>query len=163
MAAGLATRLIQAGLAADSVLQLIKTALMVKSEDESLATLDIAAIDLYSGRIDSLKAGASTSLLRSMGRVSRIEQASMPIGILKEAAFARSHDTLVNGDILVLMSDGVVTHGLGWVEEWLRDFDDSKQGMTRLAEEIAAEARRRQQGGHEDDITVIALQMHKQK
>lgn len=163
MAAGLATRLIQAGLTADSVLRLINTALMVKSEDESLATLDIAAIDLYSGRIDSLKAGASASLLRSMGRVSRIEQASMPIGILKEASFARSHDTLVNGDIVVLMSDGAVTHGLGWVEEWLRDFDDSKQGMTRLAEEIAAEARRRQQGSHEDDITVIALQMHKQK
>ncbi len=161
MAAGLTSHLIRAGLAADSVLRLVNTALMVKSEEESLSTLDIAAIDLYSGRVDSLKAGASTSLLRSMGRVSRMEQPSMPIGILKEASFARHHDTLVKGDILLIMSDGAVTHGVGWVEEALRDFDESHGGMSRLAAEIAAEARHRQQGGREDDITVIALQLHK--
>lgn len=163
MAASLATRLIQSGLAADSVLRLVNTALMVKSEDESLSTLDIAAVDLFSGRIESLKAGASASLLRSMGRVSRMEQSSLPIGILKDAAFARAHDTLVNGDIFVVMSDGAVTHGIGWVEEFLREYDETQGGMSRLAEEIAAEARRRQQGGREDDITVIAMQVHKRR
>lgn len=163
MASGLASRLIRSGLAADSVLRMVNTALMVKSEDESLSTLDIAAIDLFSGRIDSLKAGASASLLRSMGRVSRMEQASLPIGILKDAAFARAHDTLVKGDIFVVMSDGAVTHGIGWVEELLREYDEEQGGMSRLAEEIAAEARRRQQSGREDDITVIAMQVHKRK
>ncbi len=163
MASGLATRLIQSGLGADSVLRLVNSALMVKSEDESLSTLDIAAVDLFSGRLESLKAGAAASLLRSMGRVSRMEQASLPIGILRDAAFARSHDTLVNGDIFLLMSDGVLTNGIGWVEEWLRDFDDRQGGMNRLAEEIAAEARRRQQNEREDDITVIALRVQKRK
>lgn len=163
MASGLASRLIQAGLGADSVLRLVNSALMVKSEDESLSTLDIAAVDLFSGRLESLKAGAAASLLRSMGRVSRMEQASLPIGILRDAAFARSHDTLVNGDIFLLMSDGALTSGIGWIEEMLHDFDEKQGGMSRLAEEVAAEARRRQQGEREDDITVIAMQMHKRK
>mgnify|MGYP000988519319 FL=1 len=35
--------------------------------------------------------------------------------------------------------------------------------MNRLAEEIAAEARRRQQNEREDDITVIALRVQKRK
>lgn len=163
MASGLTSQLIQAGLGADSVLRLVNSALMVKSEDESLSTLDIAAVDLFSGRIESLKAGAAASLLRSMGRVSRMEQASLPVGILRDAAFSRSHDTLVNGDIFLLMSDGAMTHGIGWIEEMLHDFDEKQGGMSRLAEEIAAEARRRQQEDREDDVTVIAMQMHKRK
>lgn len=163
MASGLASQLIQAGLGADSVLRLVNSALMVKSEDESLSTLDIAAVDLFSGRIESLKAGAAASLLRSMGRVSRMEQASLPIGILRDTAFARSHDTLVNGDIFLVMSDGTMANGIGWIEEMLRDYDEKEGGMSRLAEEIAAEARRRQQNEREDDVTVIAMQMHKRK
>ncbi|MGI6265201.1 MAG: SpoIIE family protein phosphatase [Acutalibacteraceae bacterium] len=159
MASGLTCRLIQAGLGADSVLRLVNAALMVKSTDESLATLDIAAVDLFSGRIDLLKAGAAASLLRSMGRVSRMEPASMPLGILRETAFARTHDTLVKGDIFVMMSDGALTSGIGWVEETLRDFDEG-QGMTRLAEQIAAEARRRQ-NDRQDDITVLAMRLRK--
>ncbi len=161
MAAGLATRLIQSGVSADSVLRMVNTALMVKSEEESVATLDVAAIDLHTGRIESLKAGAAATLLKSMGRVSRMEQASMPIGILQEARFARGHDTLVKGDVLVVMSDGMVTDGIGWVEEYLREYDETKGGMSRLAEELTAEARRRQQGSHEDDITAITLMVHK--
>lgn len=161
MAVGLTSRLLKAGFGQDSVLRLINSALMVKAGDESLATLDIASVDLFSGRMESLKAGASASLLRSMGRVSRIERASLPIGILRDVHFERSSDTLVDGDILLLMSDGVVSEGIAWVEEMLRDFDADKSGMNRLAEEIAAAARRRQQGAREDDITVVAMQVKK--
>lgn len=162
MAVGLTSRLIKAGFGADSVLRLVNSALMVKSGDESLATLDVASVDLFTGRLESLKAGAAVSLLRSMGRVSRIEKASLPVGILQDAAFERSTDTLTDGDILLLLSDGAVSEGVAWVEETLRDFD-AAGSMKRLAEEIAVEARRRQQGAREDDITVVAMQVCKNK
>lgn len=87
MAVGLTSRLIKAGFGADSVLRLVNSALMVKSGDESLATLDVASVDLFTGRLESLKAGAAVSLLRSMGRVSRIEKASLPVGILAGRRF----------------------------------------------------------------------------
>ncbi len=161
MAVGLTARLLKAGFGQDSVLRLVNSALMVKAGDESLATLDIATVDLFSGRFESLKAGAAVSLLRSMGRVSRIERSSLPIGILKDVHFERSHDTLVDGDILLLMSDGVVSEGIAWVEEMLRDFDATKSSMDRLAEEIATAARHRQQDTREDDITVVAMQVRK--
>ena len=84
------------------------------------------------------------------------------MGILQDAAFERSTDTLTDGDILLLLSDGAVSEGVAWVEETLRDFD-AAGSMKRLAEEIAVEARRRQQGAREDDITVVAMQVCKNK
>ena len=163
MAVGLTSRLLQAGFGADSVLRLVNSALMVKAGDESLATLDVASVDLFTGRLESLKAGAAVSLLRSVGRVSRIEKASLPIGILRDIQFERSADTLVDGDILLLLSDGAVSEGVAWVEEALRDFDAGAGTMNRLAEEIALAARKRQQGQREDDITVVAMQVKKNR
>lgn len=55
MAAGLTSHLMQAGFGPDSVLRMVNAALMVKSGDESLATLDIASINLFTGRLESLK------------------------------------------------------------------------------------------------------------
>lgn len=163
MAAGLSARLIQAGFGADSVLRMVNAALMVKGGDESLATLDIAVIDQFSGRLQSLKAGAAVSLLRSGGRVSRIERSSLPLGILRDVGFEQSEDTLVGGDILLLFSDGAVSEGIAAAEEILRDFDDRGDGgsMQALAQQVAVAARRGQQaaGGREDDITVIAARV----
>ncbi len=161
MAAGLTARLIQAGFGEDSVLRMVNSALMVKSGDESLATLDILSVDLFSGRMESLKAGAAASLLLSKGRVSRMERSSLPVGILRDITFERCKDTLVDGDLVLLMSDGVLSAGIGWVEEFLLHYDVQKNGVKRLAEELAALARGKQEGGHEDDISVIALQVRK--
>lgn len=162
MAAGLTARLMQAGFGDDSVLSMVNSALMVKSGDESLATLDVLRVDLHSGRAESLKAGAAASLLLSKGRVSRWEQAALPVGILREALFERQQDTLTHGDVVLLVSDGVYADGTAWLEELLRQ-DMGLTPMARLADRIALEARKRQQEaeGHEDDITVIALQLHK--
>ena len=50
MAASVMTRLLRAGLSADSCLQIVNSALMVKSEDESLSTVDVTSVDLYTGK-----------------------------------------------------------------------------------------------------------------
>ncbi len=161
MAAGLATRLLKAGFGTESLLRLVNTALMAKSEDESLATLDIAIINLFTGDMELLKAGAGVSLLYSKGRVSRLNESSLPLGILRELTFARTKDRLVDGDILVLMSDGVSNDGVDWVEDLLRDYDCDTGGMQGLAQLIADTARDRQHDEHGDDVTVIALGVHR--
>ncbi len=161
MASGLISRLLQAGFGADSALRMVNSALMVKSGDESIATVDIACIDLFSGRLDSLKAGAAPSFLRSMGRVSRIEKSSLPVGILRDIVFERTEDRLVDGDVLLVFSDGLLSEGMEWVEEALRDYEGTD--MQALADSLAQEARRRQGETREDDITVLALRVSKRE
>ena len=162
MAAGLSARLLKAGFGEDSVLRMVNSALMVKSGDESLATLDVIAVDLFSGKMRSLKAGAATSLLLSHGRVSRFEQSSLPVGILRDVRFEKQNDTLTAGDVLLLVSDGVYAGGIGWVEQRLKAYEPSKTSLQALAEEIAETARKLQSNGHADDVTVLALRLEKE-
>lgn len=163
MAAGLSSRLLKAGFGFESLLRLVNTALMAKSEDESLATLDIAAIDLFTGELELLKAGAGVSLLYSRGRVSRLDESSLPLGILRELTFARTTLRLTDGDILVMMSDGVSDNGIEWVEELLRDYDRDAGGMQGLAELIADTSHDRLGREKSDDVTVIALGVYRTK
>lgn len=162
MAAGLTARLLQAGFGGDSVLRMVNAALMVKGGSESLATLDVATVDPFTGRTEWLKAGAAVSLLLSGGRVRRIEPNSLPLGILREVTFARSEDHLVSGDVLLMFSDGAVSESTAAVEEVLREFDTQTGNMQQLAEQVATVARRLQhmKDGHEDDITVLAARVY---
>ncbi len=161
MTARLAARLLKAGFGNETLLRLINTALMAKSEDESLSTLDIASIDLFTGELELLKAGAGVSLLYSKGRVCRLNESSLPLGILRELSFACTRDRLIEGDLLVMMSDGVSDNGVEWVEELLRDYDREAGGMQGLAQLIADTARDRQPPEQNDDITVITLGVYR--
>ncbi len=161
MAAGLCARLLKAGFGDDSVLRMVNSALMVKSGDESLATLDVFSVDLFSGKMKLRKAGAATTLLLSHGRVSRMERSSLPVGILRDIRFETQQDTLTAGDVVLLVSDGVYAGGIGWVEQALKSFEPAKTSLQSLAEEIATTARRLQKDGHSDDVTVMALRLEK--
>lgn len=161
MAAGLASRLLKAGFGFESLLRLVNTALMAKSEDESLATLDIAAIDLFTGELELLKAGAGVSLLYSRGRVLRLDESSLPLGILRELTFARTALRLSDGDVLLMMSDGVSDGGVEWVEELLRDYDRDTGGVQGLAQLIADTSHDRFDNEKGDDVTVIALGVYR--
>ena len=161
MTVGLASCLLKAGFGNETMLRLINTALMAKSEDESLATLDIAVINLFTGEAEFLKAGAGLSLLYSKGRVFRVDESSLPLGILRELTFATTTDRLVDGDILVLMSDGISNDGVDWVEDLLKDYNVDNGGMQALAQLIADTAREHQ--SESDDVTVITIAVHRIK
>ncbi len=161
MAVGLCARLWQAGFSADSTVKTVNASLMVKSREESLATMDVAVIDGFTGRLDSFKAGASASLLRSKGRISRLERPSLPLGILPDAAFSHSHDWLAVGDILLLCSDGAYPDGVAAVEQLLAAHPEG-DSMQALADRVAAAARAADTR-HPDDITVIALRLTENK
>ena len=155
MAAGLMTRLIKAGFNLNSALKMVNSAMLFKSTDESLATLDIAEIDLFSGELTLSKAGAAATIIKKDGASGKAQSSSMPIGILSEVEFDSTTVSLSSGDIVLLVSDGVTDSGTEWILKELDEFDgDSAQ---RLAEHIAAKARRRHENGRLDDITVMAM------
>ncbi len=159
MAAGLAVRLLKAGFGYESMLKMVNTALMTKSEDESLATLDIVEINLFNGNTSVLKAGAGASLLYSKGRVSHIEDSSLPLGILRDLTFAHTRDRLVEGDVFIVMSDGVSNGGIDWVEDMIKLFDLENDGrLSELATAIAEKAQELQEDDP-DDITVLVAQV----
>ncbi len=159
--AGLTSELLRAGFGYESVLRLVNTALIAKSDDETLSTLDVACINLFTGELDLLKAGAGASLLLSKTRISRFEESSLPLGILHELDFSRACDRLSDGDVLLMMSDGVSNDGLRWVEDLLRTFDCDEGNVQELSETIIKTALRMHQNEKGDDMTVIAVKIEK--
>lgn len=157
MAVSVMGRLLRSGLSADSALQIVNSALMVKSEDESLSTVDLAQIDLYSGALTLKKAGAAMTFIKRGGRVSRREQRSLPAGILNSIRFATEEIKLNAGDMVVMVSDGVVTGDEKWLEKLIRSWN--KGSAQDLAQAVVQEAIRRRENLPDDDITALAIRL----
>ena len=157
MTVSIMSKLIKAGLGFDSSLKVVNSALLVKSEDESLATLDIACIDLYTGEAEFMKAGAALTFIKKDGDMYRVDTPSLPLGILPEVGFSHTAESLQSGDIIVMVSDGAINDGEDWIEKII--FDWQEKSMQELSDLINDEACRRRCDGHDDDITVIAMRL----
>ncbi len=159
MASGLITRLLKAGFGYDSSLSILNSAMLFKSTDESLATVDVACIDLLNGRTELLKAGAAPTVMRRSGRCGVAKSNSLPAGILREVGFDRAAVKLKAGDILVMMSDGATTEGTDWICAELEKAEDTR--AETLARHLAHCARRRITDTRADDITVMVAIIEK--
>jgi len=159
MASGLMMRLLKAGFGYDCALKILNSSMLFKSTDESLATLDIVSIDLFTGMAELYKAGAAPSLLRRSGRTGKAESSSLPAGILRDIGFDYAQVKIKTGDIILLMSDGALSGGIDWIRSELENWQDGK--AEDLAELICESARRRNAEKRSDDITVIAAIVEK--
>lgn len=159
MASGLISRLLKAGFGYDCSLRILNSSMLFKSTDESLATVDIAVIDLFTGKTDLLKAGAAPTLVRRSGRAGKAQSTSLPVGILREIGFDKATIRLKKGDILLMMSDGAANDNCDWICEELNSWQEGS--AQELSEYIAMCAKRRRQDNHDDDITVMAIKMNK--
>ena len=72
MASGLMARLLKAGFGYNCSLKILNSSMLFKSTDESLATVDVACIDLLSGRTELLKAGAAPTVMLRGGKCGAI-------------------------------------------------------------------------------------------
>lgn len=159
MASGLMSRLLKAGFGYDCSLRILNSSMLFKSTDESLATVDIAVIDLFTGKTELLKAGAAPTLVRRSGRTGKAQSTSLPAGILRDIAFDKAVIRLKKDDIILLMSDGAVSEGTEWICAELEAWGDGT--AQELSQHIAHCAKRRRADNHEDDITVLAAIIEK--
>ena len=159
MASGLMSRLIKAGFGYDCSLRILNSSMLFKSTDESLATVDIASIDLYTGATELYKAGAAPTIIRRSGKTGKAESTSLPAGILREIGFDKASVKCKAGDIVVMMSDGATGCGTDWIRAEIESWQDGS--AQELAERLCECAKRRRNDNHEDDITVLTAILNK--
>lgn len=159
MGAGLLSRLINAGFSFDSALKVVNSALLVKSNDESLATLDIASIDLFTGRCEIYKAGAPASFIIKNGRINKCELSSMAAGILRGIEFAKRTAILSLDNYVVLLSDGISDIGEAWVQNTLQLCRGLSPQQT--ADFIIEAALEHEKGKRIDDMSIIIAKLER--
>lgn len=158
MTVSILTNLLKAGLSENCALQVVNSALMVKSEDESLSTVDMMKLDLFSGEIVLNKAGAPFSYVKKGGRLLKKTAKSLPVGILGDIKFANDSVKLRGGDVVVMVSDGATLRDEKWLEEIIRNFKENDK-CSDLAKTVVNEAIKRRNDGHDDDITAVAVKI----
>ena len=162
LAAELTARLLKAGFTAELAARLVNVALALKSEDESGATLDLVSVDLYTGTARLFKAGAAPGFLVHGGRVRAVGDASLPVGILGGVNGQSRVVHLTAGDYIVLVSDGLLVDGAGWVAKQLELSAAASETPENIARTLVETARvRAQKTGRPDDITAAVLRLEK--
>ena len=157
LTATVTARLLRAGISCESALRTVNSTLLLRSTDESLATLDIVSINLYTGRAAFYKAGACATLVKRKSRVTEMDMASMPLGILGKVNFSSEAANLGDGDVILMASDGAFEYSAEKIKkEFSKTLDDSVKDISETALSIAKADRKNRRS---DDITVITLRL----
>lgn len=135
--------------------------------DEDFATVDLTVIDRQSCRARFYKMGAATSFIMRQGRVRKIKGAALPVGIIPRLRLTHISAVLKEGDLIVMVSDGITDADRQdpeacWLCDYLsqniyRDnFDAGRLSARQIAADILTEAEARYGGRERDDLTVAA-------
>lgn len=107
MTSNLIIRLLKAGIGYNAAAKLVNSSVLVKSYDESFATIDIACINLYTGKLDILKLGASNTFVKANGKIMNVQASTLPLGILEAPEFDKRGTVLKENDVVIMVSDGL--------------------------------------------------------
>ncbi len=159
--AGIIERLIKLRVEPSSAVKIANLSILGKSSEESLTAVDIMTFDAFSGKADFIKAGAPLTLIYKKGRIDEIDTSSLPIGIFDETNFSVNSVVLDEGDTVLMMSDGVTDSGTDWVKDKLKDLKSI--GIENFSENILKGALERRGKNHDDDITVMTIEVTKNR
>lgn len=100
--------LLEAGFPEKLAVQMINTTLVTGREDIHYSTIDMSVFDLYTGKCEIIKAGASLTFIKKKGRVEHLISTSLPIGVVQRLEIDSTERELESGDFVVMLTDGIL-------------------------------------------------------
>lgn len=156
----------ESGFDKDVATRLINSALLLKTSlggKENFSTLDVCSIDLHTGRAEFLKVGASSTVIVSGDEAEVISSYSLPVGILESVEPESASRRVKDGDIIVMMTDGLLDTVFGpdtkesWIAAAVRDM--KTQNPQKLADHLLSRAMTNAGGDIKDDMTVLVARI----
>jgi len=152
-------KLLIAGFDTEMAIKTINSMLLLRSPEESFVTIDMAIIDTYSGQVEFLKIGAAPSFIKRVREVKEIKSSCLPVGILQQIEIQPVTSTVVVGDFIVMVSDGIMDVPQSNLDKgnWLANFlrQSVNSDPKSLANQIISQARTMSNNQISDDMTVL--------
>ncbi|MGF7184199.1 stage II sporulation protein E [Desulfitispora alkaliphila] len=155
--------LLDSGFDKELAIKTINSILVLRSQEDSFATLDLAIIDQGSGELELTKIGAASSFLKRGRNVAVLKASSLPIGILNRIETEECREQLMIGDLLIMISDGVleanreILNKEDWIVEQLAKI--STDDPQEIAEHLVFQARIHTAEQSKDDMTVVVARV----
>lgn len=161
----LVKQMLSAGFNKDESIKMINSRLNLAGNSEIYSSLDISILDLFVGKVELLKNGACSTYIKNKKNIRKIDSTSMPVGIVNNIELQSNTIDIIDGDIIIMCSDGVLEAKDDTKREWIEDFlkNVSTNNVQKLADLILAEAVDNSFGIAQDDMTVIVSKIVKKK
>lgn len=159
-AIGLFEQLLNYGVSVKLALTLVNMLISVKNS-EKYATMDVAAIDLYTGETEFFKMGAVPSLIISGNNMDYIQIDNLPAGLDRESPVQCEKRKLTDGELIIMMTDGVYEKLNGGTGERFLDKIISTGNLLN-PQEMADNLLNKACSGNEninDDMTVLVAKI----
>lgn len=153
-------RLLAGGASHQLALEIVNAVLLLRSDEESFATVDLALLDTIKGQIEFVKISAAPSFIKRRHQVKTFKSYSLPVGILNEVDMEKQVYPLEVGDVLVMMSDGVYEMHKDDPEQWQQIIAQLPTDEPQLAADyLMAVAISRYGERPGDDLTVLVAKV----
>lgn len=156
-AAKLMNTFYKAGFDDSTIISSINKLLLLSSREDTYSTMDLCMIDRNKGEAIFTKTGSPPAFIFRKGGVITIEGEALPVGIVDEVKPSKRSVELFDGDIIVLLSDGISDIAVDtarFIKNCINSCDISK-----LPGEIISSAMEICGGYAPDDMTVIAAKI----
>ncbi len=100
--------LLEAGFNTETALRMINSNLVLKPDKQTFSTIDIGTINLCTGRCEFVKIGAASTFIKRSSWVETISSTTLPIGMFKAVDYDSVTKKLYEGDIVIMVTDGVL-------------------------------------------------------
>ena len=159
MTVRLLRKFLKAGIDPRPALKTLNTALTLRcAEGGGFTTIDLLALDRCSGEAVLYKYGAAPSCVKCGESVTTLAAGGLPAGLQgSDSEPECSRFVLREGDIFVMVSDGVIGGGENWLPEMLSRWTETD--AQDLSQQILAESRRH--GGLQDDCAALVVYLEK--
>ena len=98
----------EAGFPYASSIKIVNSIYASKEETNSFSTLDVCALNLHSGECELIKSGAAPTFIKHKDYIEIVPSATLPIGMLEEAEPDVQVRSLADGDIVIMLTDGIL-------------------------------------------------------
>lgn len=150
-----------AGFPLDLAVRLMNSALFAQSREEGFATLDLCYVDTDTGAAQFVKTGAAACYLMRGKKVRALTGSALPLGLNPQGQVSKEELTLQEGDLLVLLTDGLAEalekRGEGETMRLLKRFGG--KNPRDLADYLMEAARKAGDGDFADDATVLTARL----
>ena len=138
--------------------QMLNSMISTEEEEVHMATLDVCRINLKNGECSFVKAGAASAFIKRGNLVEKIRTDSLPLGLMAGEEERETTRQLRHGDLVILVSDGVVQDMPGGEGEFFLAQQIEKLSAAspvELANSLLRYTIGQCQGKIRDDMTVL--------